>query len=1176
MSLTVADLTSLAEAASTSLSTALGAFTWLEETERLITLRTALPALNLVATRLVMREAEGQGFELILDAVSTSAYLPLKTLIGEQMTVGLRQADGTYAPWHGYVTEAAQLGSDGGLARYRLVMAPWVDMLKLRRDSFVFQDKTVPQILDDIFADYPQAQWRWELADASALRTRSLCIQYRESDWAFVQRLLASEGLSWHIEHLGEEDAATADEQGKARHVMVITDAGAERADLGPIRFAALHPTAVFEGLEDPITGFAAQRSLPPNAVALGSWNYRSLAGASAELASALDLGEVPWLEQYDGSGAYRFADTQAAERAARLALGALELQAKRFAGQGGARVLRAGAQFQLIDHPLYGANTTAPSYAAALTASHTRPDNAFTVLAVEHHVANNLGDQAAELLKNTAQAKGGYRNQFQAVPAAAPVLPKPVRRPTAPTLLTARVVGLQDEALTTERDHRVKVQFHFQRGASPNPGGLPHAYSADETGNAPGNEQSGTWVRVATPAAGANWGAVWVPRIGSEVAVQFIEGDIDRPIIAGGLSNGDQPPPFAAGVDAGANHPGVLAGLHSRTLDGAHTQQWVVDDAPGQLRTRLATTHTGSELSLGHLINQSPSSAQRGAWRGSGFEANTQGWASLRAGAGLLVSTQARSGTYGSAQGTQMDAAEALAQLQSATELGQRLSQAAQAIGAQALSSTEEGQDLAKLHQALDPAQDGRHPDQVNGQEAKIPSDGRDPSQGEPVPAFAQPAVVLDSAAAQLLATPGSVQQFSGQRLSQIVQQDLQASAAHTASIAAGQTASLYAHQGGLQVKAANGPVSLRAHTDELKLLADQSVTITSVNDEIRISANSKIELIAGQSGITLEGGNITVTTPGSFAVKGATHGFLGGGSRPASLPNLPQGLATAVSGLSFPRYDEQIQFLNASGTKLANLQYKLTLSDGSTSQGTTDSDGRTQRVLTDQPTQIISAQLQNSHYCCCCTGKIQLAEEEEESLVVPINSVETNSVDVGVSLRQIKTPEDAARGLTPGEIEMARVLFQDAVDYSKVKVHNGEYLWFGLQDDDTAITPNGELYFNPKHFKEDFSTASFVDMLWFMHEMVHVWQYQLGYFVRLRGAIRIGLSYAYKLSPEKVLSDYNMEAQGNLLSDYWALKTFQQPPSMWEMQYKNEIGLYEKVLAKFISNPKDEGNLP
>jgi type VI secretion system secreted protein VgrG len=206
--------------------------------------------------------------------------------------------------------------------------------------------------------------------------------------------------------------------------------------------------------------------------------------------------------------------------------------------------VLRAGAQFQLIDHPLYGANTTAMNYAAALTASHPRPDNAFTVLAVEHHVANNLGDQAAELLKNTALAGGGYRNQFQAVPAAAPVLPRPCARPPRPTCSPPAWW-----ACRTSPHHRARPP---RQGAVPLPArrqpqpGWPAArLHADEQGNAPGNEQSGTWVRVATPAAGANWGAVWVPRIGSEVAVQFIEGDIDRPIIAGGLTNGDQPRPL-------------------------------------------------------------------------------------------------------------------------------------------------------------------------------------------------------------------------------------------------------------------------------------------------------------------------------------------------------------------------------------------------------------------------------------------------------------------------------------------------------------------------------------------------------------------------------------------------------------------------------------------------------
>ncbi|HSI51705.1 MAG TPA: type VI secretion system Vgr family protein [Ideonella sp.] len=919
---------------SAGLSSRLDFSAWLEETERLLKLQTALPALSLVAERAVMREAVNQPFELVVDCLSTSAHFELKTLIGEQMTLSLRQADSGYRPWHGFVVEAAQLGSDGGLARYRLVMQPWLSVLALRLDSYVYQDKTSLEIVEDIFADYPAANWRIAAVQSASLRKRSLCTQYRESDLAFVQRLLTQDGLSYHFEHLGGDAAAAADTAGQARHCLVITDAGSERDDLGDIRFAQLHPTAVLAGLEDPITAFMAQRQLTANAVTLGSWNHKSLAGSSASQPSQLELGDVPTLEVYDGAGAYRYQDSDGAERAARLALGALELQAKRFEGQGGARALRAGANFSLIDHSLYGANTSSLSYAGAELASRQRPDNAFTVLAVEHHIANNLGSEAAELLGSTAIARGSYRNHFHAVPAAAPLLPRWRAGPTAPSVLTARVVGLADEAITTERDHRVKVQFHFQRGQQPNAGGLAHACSADTEGNAPGNEQSGTWVRVATPAAGANWGSVFTPRIGAEVAVQFIEGDIDRPLITGGVYNGPQTPPFSAGQDSGVNHPGVLSGLHSQGLDGGGHNQWVVDDAPGQLRTRLTTSYAGSELGLGHLIGQSASSAQRGAWRGSGFEANTQGWASVRAAQGLLISTSARAGTYGSAQGSQMDNQEALAQLKAAQDLGQRLGQAAQAIGAQGLQAHDEGQDLAKLIQALDPQQDGKHPESVNGQPASVPSDGRS-GEGEPVPAFAQPAMLLDTPSAHLQATPASIQHFAGQRLAMVAQGDLQASAAHTWAQVSGQTGSLYAHQGGLQLKAANGPVSLRAHTDELKLLADQSVTIVSVNDEIRISANSKIELIAGQSGITLEGGDITFTTPGAFTVKSATHAMLGRGSQAAELPALPVGkIGTAPLEIELHFHYDDL-------SPVPGAPYKVTFGDGTVLQGALDDAG-------------------------------------------------------------------------------------------------------------------------------------------------------------------------------------------------------------------------------------------
>jgi hypothetical protein len=95
-------------------------------------------------------------------------------------------------------------------------------------------------------------------------------------------------------------------------------------------------------------------------------------------------------------------------------------------------------------------------------------------------------------------------------------------------------------------------------------------------------------------------------------------------------------------------------------------------------------------------------------------------------------------------------------------------------------------------------------------------------------------------------------------------------------------------------------------------------------------------------------------------------------------------------------------------------------------------------------------------------------------------------------------------------------------------------------------------------------------------MHEMVHVWQYQLGYPVKLRGAFRIGLSYKYELANGKSLADYNMEAQGNVLSDYWAEVLVGSPPALWQASSRGQTAVFRSVLAKFIANPADRVNLP
>jgi hypothetical protein len=171
------------------------------------------------------------------------------------------------------------------------------------------------------------------------------------------------------------------------------------------------------------------------------------------------------------------------------------------------------------------------------------------------------------------------------------------------------------------------------------------------------------------------------------------------------------------------------------------------------------------------------------------------------------------------------------------------------------------------------------------------------------------------------------------------------------------------------------------------------------------------------------------------------------------------------------------------------------------------------------------------------------------------------------------------AKRALTPGEIALARLVFADAIDYSAVRVHARGYLPFGLQPSHTAMAPNGSLYFPRACFRDDFSACDLGYRMWFIHEMTHVWQFQLGYPVRLRGAIRIGLGYGYTLSQQKRLADYNMEAQGNLLADYFALRFCHAPQRLYEPRYRSmpdALALYEAVLADFIASPSSKRHLP
>ncbi|MBI2278034.1 MAG: type VI secretion system tip protein VgrG [Dechloromonas sp.] len=878
--------------------------TFFSQHARLLEIQTALPEASLLVERFSGREGVSESFRFDIDCVSTNAHFDLLALIGEEITLRLLQADGTKRSWHGYVTEAMQLGADGGLARYRLVMEPWLAFLDRRRDNYLFQDKTVIDILTQVFADYPEANWASLVTQK--LRRYSIATQYQETDLEFIGRLLAEEGLSFRFEH--DQSAVAGDQASHARHRLVVFDRDSElpAAAQAEIRFHRNHATEA----SDTLQSWHETRTVGPNAVSLAGWDYKALVATGAEAQSSIDNGELPRLEIHDASLPYRFEDSAAAQLRTDLVLAAQESGYRRFAGESSVRRLAEGTRFTLTEHEDYVAE-----------------DARFTVLAIDHHGANNLGTQAAELLAATDIESGSYRNRFVAQPARLPVVSAPRAKPQA-RAQTAHTVGLADSVLTTERDHRIKIQFPWQRGETPNAGGLGDTgpSSADKTGNAPGNDQSGTWVRVAEWLAGPNWGSHFLPRIGTEVAVDFLAGDIDRPIIVGQAYNGADRPPFAAGHEAGTNHPGVLAGWMSHNFDAGHNQ-WVIDDAPGQLRTRLATSENAGQLGLGHLIHQAPDSAQRGAWRGSGFELRTDGWLAVRAGEGILISSTART----QSQSTQLDVAEAVAQLKAAEQTAQRLSEAAAGQNAGPLKANAE---QTKFIKGIDPGQDGKYAGNVGGQPAqKAQAGSRD--LGEPTERFAEPILLIESPSDIGLASPASTLLFAGEHLHATVQHDFHIASAHTVAATVGEGASWFSHSGGIKSIAAAGNHTLQAHTDAMEILADQAITVTSSNDEIHLLAKQKIVLQAGQSSVTLEGGNITFACPGTFSVKGSGSAFLGPGSSPAEMAVLPEGKADAASNwIEVTHHDPDSNAFSGQG-------YKIHFEGGEVVSGKLNDDG-------------------------------------------------------------------------------------------------------------------------------------------------------------------------------------------------------------------------------------------
>lgn len=898
---------------------------------RLLQLRTPLGPDLLLVECMQGVEALSANYAINVSLLSLDAGIALKSLLGQPVLLTLLTNSPAmpWRPFHGHVTAIRMVGANGGFARYTMTIAPWTAFLDVGRDSRIFQQMTVFGILDAVFHGYRnqgrlQPAWRYDLARRDDYPVRSLTCQYQESDFAFVTRLLHEEGLFYYFEHSAEPDSPAF-----GRHTLVIADHNsAFKPNVQPeVRFT--RPGAVMP--EDSIDRWQFVCRPVVDDVTMRSWDYRGhhafpvQAGAAHARATSLATRDAP--------GAYAYPTLEHGRRIASNQLQAHQVARETHAGAGTVRTCSPGTTMRLLGQ-------------AQLDKADSDDARTFTIVHVRHLAFNNLD---ADLKTSVAEALGHspldpqpgivaralYRNAFDAIPARQPYRSSDADghglrlrpRPTIHGQQTALVVGPPGAVIHTDRDHRIQIRFHWQR-----------------------SDDAGTWVRVAAalaPVAGANWGAVAIPRVGSEVLVDFIEGNIDRPVVIGSLYNGKGRPdaqgaangntptwfPGARGPHA---HPAVLSGIKSQAMaasqkgTGAYNQL-VFDDTPGQARVALqhhAAAHAGTaELNLGALRHQSDN--QRLAVTGIGAELKTEHSLAMRAGRGMLLSADARNAT-----GTQMDAREAEAQVEQAHALQLALARTAQQHNAELKADQA---DPAALHAIA------------------AQQHSRDVLAGSDSLGFTEAQLQLSSPAGIVATTPCEVIFAAGATTALTAGQDVnlvtQANACHLARdgislFTVGKAGAGPLQDTGIQLHAASGKTSMQSQAGPTRLTADKAVLVASVSNSVTVAAKQHVLLTAQGAGLRLEGGNITLYAPGKINFKASMKELAGPANGSVARTALPQ--AKPIFNEAFVVLDEETR------KPLPFVRYRLISSGGATVEGLTDAQGRTQRMFTKQSEQL------------------------------------------------------------------------------------------------------------------------------------------------------------------------------------------------------------------------------
>jgi type VI secretion system secreted protein VgrG len=450
-------------------------------------------------------EELGRLFNYELQLHSLDNAIDLNQLLGKPMCLSLQLDGGGERHFHGIVARCSQNVDEGQFASYQATLRPWLWLLTRTSDCRIFQNLTIPQIIKQVFRDLGFSDF--EDALSRPYREWEYCVQYRETSFDFVSRLMEQEGIYYFFRH----------EQG--RHVLVLADAYGAHTSVPGYASVPYYPKNEQQRERDHIHDWHLAQEVQPGSLELNDYDFQR-PSARIDVRSAMPrphtAGDYPL---YDYPGTY--VQSEDGEHYARTRIEALQTLHEQVELAGNARGLGPGHLFSLTGF------------------SRQDQNREYLIVGARYYISQESGETGG------GAASAQFGSSLTCIDAQQSYRPLPnTHRPIVKGPQTALVVGPKGEEIWTDQFGRVKVHFYWDR----------HDQS---------NENSSCWIRVSQSWAGKNWGSMQIPRIGQEVIVSFLEGDPDRPIITGRVYNAEQTVPYDLPENA------TQSGMKSRSSKG-------------------------------------------------------------------------------------------------------------------------------------------------------------------------------------------------------------------------------------------------------------------------------------------------------------------------------------------------------------------------------------------------------------------------------------------------------------------------------------------------------------------------------------------------------------------------------------------------------------------------------